>query len=149
MTVKVFGAIAGIAALIILALAAPAIPDAVESFRTDTLTQDYTVATGVGVTTASVALSHSLWNDSVSYVTRVASTITGDSLVADNYTAASRALALSGLSANTSRVISVDYRTDGLGDNPAASTGSTYFPAVFILFLVLIPLAFGVYLFSG
>ncbi len=139
MTGKVFAVIVGVVALIILTMSLPMLPDAVESFRTDVRTQSYSVATGVGITTTSVALTNALWNADVSYVTNLGSNIT-ESLIADNYTLASKALNLSGLSANITRTITVSYRTAGLGDNPAADTGITFLPGVVVGLVILVPL---------
>jgi len=140
MTGRVFSVVIGVVAVIILALTLPSIPTAVEDFRTETLSQSYSVTTGVGVTIGSVPLASSLWNDSVAYVTNISSNITGDSPLADNYTAASRTVGITGLSANTTRSLTVSYRTGGLSANPAADSGITFLPSVIVGLIILIPL---------
>ena len=147
MSGKVFGVVIGVVIVIILAISLPAIPDAVQSFRTDTMTQEYTVATGATVTNATISLSHTLWDSSPAYITRLSSNITTDSPVAYSYNSSNKGLLITGLSANTSRTVEVDYRTAGLGDYEGADTASMYLPGVAMGLVILIPLGFMALLF--
>ncbi len=149
MTGKVFGVVIGVVALLMLYIALPVIPQAVESFRTDVKTQNYNISTAVGSTNTSVALSNSLWNSDVSYVTGISSNTTGDSPVADNYTVASRSLSISGLAGNTTRLLSVDYRAAGLTSNPAADQASTFLPGIVVGLIILVPMVLVASLLAG
>lgn len=139
MTGKVFAVVIGVVVILILIMALPAIPDAVESFRTDTLTQSYTLATGAS-NNGSVALSNNLWNSDIAYISRVASTLATDNSVASTYTAASRSVLVTGLAANTTRTLTIDYRTAGLEENTAADTGITLLPGIVVGMVIIIPL---------
>ena len=138
MSKRVFGAIIVIAAVIMFTIAIAPMFSSVESFRTDTVEQSYGVTTSGNVTT-DVALTHPLWRDSVTYVTRLSSNITGDSLIADNYTSASQALSLSGLAASATRTLTVEYQTAGLNEYTGADEVSVALPAIVVgLFLILV-----------
>lgn len=143
---KVLIAIVGLVAVIILALALPGITDAVESFRTNVETEYFSVNTGVGTTTGTIGLDYALWNNSVTSISRVSSNTTLDSPIAANYTAASKAVGISGLAANTTRTITVDYQTAGLADYSGADTGSTAIPGIVVGFFILIPVALLLYI---
>lgn len=144
---KVFSIVIGLVVVLLLFLALPAITKGVVSYRTEVLTQSYSVTTGVSETTASVALSHTLWQNSVAYVTNLSSNSTDDSLLSDNYTAASKALNLTGLADNTTRLLSVSYRAGGLDEYPGADEVSTKIPGIVVGLFILIPLAFIVAIF--
>lgn len=146
---KVFSVVIGLVAVVILGLAMPAITDSVESFRTDILEQSYSVDTTVGANSANVSLSSALWNDNIAYVTSLSSNITSDAPVAASYNATSAVLLITGLADNTSRTITLSYKTAGLADYEGADTASTKLPGIVMGFLILIPLGFIVYLFMN
>ena len=141
MTGKVFGIVAGLVAVIILAISLPAITEGVKSFRTDIIEQTFTVATAVGVTTANISLTHSLWNEDITEITRLTSDDSTDTPVADSYVAANKRVALSGLTANTTRAIEIDYSSAGLDDYAGADQASTNIPGITVGMFILIPLA--------
>ncbi len=140
MTGKVFAVVIGLLAFLFLLLMLPSIPNAVESFRTDTLSQEYNVTTTGGVSIAGIGLSNSLWNNDVAYVTGFSSNSSTDSVIADNYTASGRTLNLTGLTAGTTRLLEVSYRTAGLVDNTGADTGITFLPGIAVGMVIIIPL---------
>lgn len=144
---KAFIAILAIVVVLVLAMMAPAIPAAVKSFRTDVIDQNFTVATGGGVTTANVSLSKPLWDANVSEVVTLSSSDADDATVASSYNGTGYLVTLTGLAENTTRTISMEYRTGGLNDYAGADTGITKLPSAVLMLIIIVPLALIVALF--
>lgn len=140
MSGKIFGVVIALVIVLLMAIALPAITGAVKSFRTDVISQDFTLSTAAGITTGNVTLSHALWNSDVTEVTRISSDNSTDSPVADNYTTSSKRLNLTGLAPNITRTLTVDYRSAGLSEYAGADQISTNIPGIVIGFAALIPL---------
>lgn len=114
-----------------------ALLDSIDDFRSDEVTQDFSVVTSVGVTSANVVLAENLWDSSVVHATP--SSNISEAVVANSYTGATRTLGLTGLSANTTRTVTVDYRTADLADYPGVNEGSKHLPVLVIAGIILIP----------
>lgn len=126
----------------------PALMNGIKDFRTDTITDEFIVSTGVGVSTGSVQLTDTLWDGETANA-EVASNLTVDTPVMVDYTVGNRSLNLSGLGANTSRLITVEYKTAGLTGYTGADTGVKSFPVVFVLGLIGICCAAVIYVLLG
>ncbi len=124
-----------IADLFMLA-ALPAIMNLVTDFRTDDYTQTYIVATNATSVNGTVQLNKQLWEGSIVYA-EVASNITSDTPALTDYNTDNRALTFNGLALNSSRLITVDYKSNGLTEFTGANQGSLIFPTVYILAVVL------------
>jgi len=117
--------------VIILAISVPFFIDSCTSFQTDDY--EYTesaVATAVGVTTANVTLPIALFDAKLTNVNSVSSNLTGeDSVTATLYNSSTYVLTVSGLIADSSRSITVDYKVDDLtGSNAPVGTLASYWP---------------------
>lgn len=99
----------GIIAIFILfgAFASP-ISDGIKGWRSDDLTENFIVATGVGVTTANVTLTRDLYNFETAEVIGIDSTL-AETPVATSYDSTTKKLLVSALNANTSRTLTVEY----------------------------------------
>jgi hypothetical protein len=138
---KGFLAVLAIVIVLVLAMTLPAVGPAVKAFRTDVVSQSFTVATAGGETSANVSLSKPLWDASVIEITALSSNTTDDAPVASSYNGTGQLLQITGLAVDTSRTLSVSYRTGGLTDYAGADTGATKLPAIVVFLVILVPLA--------
>jgi hypothetical protein len=116
-----------------------AMTDSVKDVRTDWVTDSFVLTTNTTTVNGTVQLNNPLWESQISD-TKLSSNLTSDTPAITGYTAASKSIILNGLATNTSRLISVQYRTFGLNDYPGADTGSKFIPSAFILAAVFLPL---------
>jgi len=107
-------------------------------FRTDVREDTFTVTTSIGETTSNVTLQRPVFDDDEETIS-VISDSSADSPTITGYTAASRSLGLSGLSANISREITVFYDIDALNVYAAIDKLLDITPIIIILLLILIP----------
>jgi len=112
---------------------------AVYGFRTDLETDYFTSPTGAVVTTANVVLQKAIYDDDTDTIT-ITSDLSTDVPVYSSYNATSRLLGMSGLTANTTRIVTVSYDVDALG----AGTGLVDLVDKLPWFLLLIVIAFPV-----
>ena len=117
--------------VIILAISVPFFIDSCTGFQTD----DYEYAeaditTAATVTTANVTLPLALFDDKLTNINSVSSNLTGeDSITPTLYNSSTYVLTVSGLTANATRSITVDYKTDALtGSNAPVGTLAAYWP---------------------
>lgn len=89
------------------------ISEAVYDYRTDLQEDSFYVATGSGVTTATATLSTALYDDDTATISLYSDTST-DTPTFTSYNGTSRVMALSGLTANTTRTLAVSYDIDVL-----------------------------------
>lgn len=133
-----------VGAVLLLGAIAYGIMPTLNDFRTEDVDQNVNVSTGVGATTATLTLGSSLWNDSLSYLS-LSSNNSNDVPAATSYNATTKVLAVSGLSDNSTRTLTVSYKVNGLEDNRGVEEGVKSLPTVLIL--VVIALAISVVLF--
>ena len=100
----------GILAIFLLlgAFASPMI-DGIKGWRTNDTTQNFAVTTGGGVTTANVTLTYDLYQAAVPEVISIISTEEADAPAATSYTEATKILLISGLEADKTRTLTVNY----------------------------------------
>lgn len=116
-----------------------AILDAVKDFQTDYVTDSFILSTNETSVNGSVQLTRQLWEGLTSEAT-ITSNITADTPAMTAYTPGNRALAFNGLGVNTTRLITVEYRTFDLADYPGAATGVKFVPMALIMSLIFVPL---------
>lgn len=125
---------------ILLAIAASGILDATTDFRTDEYEEEFVGNTAVGVTNTTVQIGSSLWEDSLNYAS-VSSNDTDDSPALTSYNSTTRAVTVTGLAANTTRTITLTYKTAGLSDYSGAEDLSLHIPTIILAFIILISVA--------
>ena len=101
----------GILAFILLAAFAGAITSGIKTWRADDVTQNAVVDTAAGVTTANVTLSRALYQDEVTEVISISSTIE-ESPVASSYDSDTQNLLVAALTAETSRTLTVNHYSE-------------------------------------
>lgn len=134
--------------IIIIAMGLPAILDGLVDFRTEGITDQYIITTNGSTTTGDVQLTHALYNGDTQYAS-VSSNTTADVPVKGNYTSATKGLTFSGLAINTTRTISVNYRSFGLDNYTGADTGIGFFPVMLALSMLGIVGAAIAYVWKG
>lgn len=113
---------------------------AVYDFRTDLRTDEFTSPTGVGVTSANVTLGEPLYDDDTQTID-ILSDLSTDTPAFSSYTTATRVVNISGLSANTTRILTVSYDVDALGGSDALNTFVGYVPWMWMLIIIVFPIA--------
>jgi len=106
-------------------------------FRTDTQEDDFTVETGVGVTTASVVLDKELYNDDDDTI--VLTSDISETPTTSNYTSATRTLAVASLTANTTRTLTVSYDIEAFEQAGAISTLIDKIPFLWLAMIIALP----------
>ena len=121
---------------------------ALYDFKTDLKTDNHGLNTGVGVTTGSVILAKPPYLDDTSTLT-ISSNLAGDAATFVSYNATSRELALSGLSDNSTRTITLNYDTYALSGFSAIDTVVSRFDLIWIIGVIAFVVAGVVVLFIG
>jgi len=117
------------------------ITDAIYDFRTDVRTDSATVDTAVGVTTGSMVLHTSVYDDDTDTI-GIISDNPDDAPLFVSYNGTSRQTSFSGLSANDTRLVSVSYDYDALTETPAINAFVDNLARIFlILVFAFIPAA--------
>jgi len=124
------------------------ITSAIYDFRTDVQVDSFSSTTGVGQTTENVTLSEELYDDDTQTID-ISSSISNDSPVFGSYNATTRLLGTSGLSANTTRILTVAYDIDALIGNDAVNNLLDQVPLIWILCIAVFPLASLAAIFTG
>ena len=107
-------------------------------FRTDPREDTFNVDTAVGVTTASVVLQYPVY-DSDNQTIDLSSDLPADTPALDSYTPATDRVDVSGLSDNSTRVLTIGYLIDALDAHDAVNTLMDILPMIWILILVSFP----------
>lgn len=110
-------------------------------FRTDEQSDAFTVPTGGAETTAQVTLAQDLWENGTQFVESIASDLGTDNPVASNYASTTHNLTVSGLTAGTSRNLTVVYNIAALDEFQGVATLSGIMPLLLMASVVLIPIA--------
>jgi hypothetical protein len=116
-----------------------AVTDGVKDFRTDWVADSYVLTTNTTTSNGTVQLVKPLWEGQISEAT-ISSNLSTDTPALTGYTVASKNLVFNGLTTNTSRLITVEYRTFGLQNYPGADTGVKLAPTALIIGAVFLPL---------
>lgn len=116
-----------------------AMTDAVKDFRTDLVTDSFVVTTNTTAINGTAQLTKVLWEGQTTEAA-ITSNITSDTPALTEYTAGNRNLAFTGLAANTTRLITVEYRTFDLGAFPGADTAVKFIPMAILMGLIFVPL---------
>ena len=113
--------------------------DMVYSFRTDPVTDESTIDTGVGETTSNVTLNQFTFNG-ISSITSVSSSINEVPAVS-SYNSTSKTALISSLTADDSRTLSITYDVDVITDNDAINTLLDRAPWIWMLIIIAFPVA--------
>lgn len=116
------------------------ISEGVYDFQTDLREDDFTVNTAVGATTANVTLLKPIYDNDTSTIGIISDT-SDDVPLYSSYNTTTRLLAMSGLSGNTTRTITVSYDIDALEGSDAINAFIGYIEWIWILILVAFPAA--------
>lgn len=116
-----------------------AMMDAVKDFRTDYVTESYVLSTNTTTVNGTVQLASPLWEGLTTEAT-ISSNITEDFPTLTGYTAGNRAVSFNGLALNTTRLVTVQYRTFDLAAYPGADTGVKFVPMAIGMGLIFTPL---------
>jgi hypothetical protein len=116
-----------------------AMTDGVKDFRTNMVTDNFVLTTNTTSVNGTVQLSRPLW-EGLTTEASISSNITSDTPALTSYTAGSKSLNFNGLATNTTRLITVEYRTFDLTDYPGADTGVKFIPMALILATIFLPL---------
>jgi len=117
-------------------------------FRTDTVSQNYTLSTNTTSTNGTVQLSSTLWEALITNAS-VSSNTTSDAPVISSYTDASKSLFIDGLASNTTRNITVEYKKAALSDYTGAEAGVKFFPVAIVIGCVFTALLSVVFIVLG
>ena len=113
--------------------------DMVYSFRTDPVTDESTVDTGVGETTSNVTLNQFTFNG-ISSITSISSSINEVPAVS-SYNSTSKTALISSLTADDSRTLSITYDVDVITDNDAINTLLGRASWIWMLIIIAFPVA--------
>ena len=120
---------------------------AVYEFRTDQRTDTFTAATAIGQTSVNTTLVKSIYDDDTATLL-ISSSLAGDSPTYSSYNTTTRKLLTTGLTANTSRTLSVSYDAAALNSN-ALDTLFSWWPYLYYLIAIVFPIAGLVAIFTG
>ena len=127
-------ALIGVAFLFVLF---PSLMEGVQDAQTDVITNTFNATTAAGVTNVTVTLSQPLFNDDTRHVTAITSDGGGgDNPLPASYTSTTRKLLVTGLDANKTRNLTVQYRTPALADNPGMGTALPLVPTITLLVVI-------------
>jgi len=118
------------AVVIILMMAA--VLTAVNDFRMTEYEEGHAAATGGAETTHDITLSQDLFSNAT-YNAVVTSNLTTDAPIPDSYASATNVLTVTGLTANTSRLLTITYQIDALEDYFGAGLGARAWPLLLVL----------------
>ncbi len=109
-------------------------------FRTDIQEDTFSSDTVVGQTTENVTLSQILYDNDTQTIDLLSS-ISDDVPAYASYNTTTRLLGISGLSANTTRVLTVSYDVSALAGNDAIDNLLDIVPWIWMLCIVAFPMA--------
>ena len=113
--------------------------DMVYSFRTDPVTDESTVDTGVGETTSNVTFTQFTF-DGIGSITSVSSSINEVPAVS-SYNSTSKTALISSLTTDDSRTLSITYDVDVITDNDAINTLLDRAAWIWMLIIIAFPVA--------
>lgn len=113
------------------------ITGSVYDFRTDLRTDEFTVTTPAGVTSANVTLLKPIYLDDTQTITYLSSI--SETPVFSTYNSTTRQLTTSGLTATTSRTLSVSYDVSSLTGLESLDALLDKVPFIFLLMVIAFP----------
>ncbi len=116
-------------------------------FRTDVRADAFSVDTAAGITTGNVTLLRAIYTDdtnTISYVSTLA-----EVPIFSSYNTTTRQLLTSGLTANTTRTLTVNYDINALAFSDALSTLLDWWPFIWYMIITAFPIAALVAIFTG
>lgn len=116
------------------------ITDAIYDFRTDLQEDSFASDTAVGQTTENVTLSKVLYDDDTQTID-ILSSISDDVPAYSSYNGTTRLLGISGLSANTTRTLTVTYDVDALAGSDAINNFLDVVPWIWLMCIAVFPMA--------
>ena len=122
--------------------------EAVYDFKTALRTDTFLTETGVVATTANETLLDDLYDDDTGSVD-VDSDEATDTPVASSYNATSQQLLVSGLTANTTRILEITYAFDALEGYDAIVLVVDRFPFIWMLLIIVFPIGAFAAIFMG
>ena len=120
---------------------------AVYDFRTEVREDDFTVTTAANVTSANVTLLKEVYDDdtdTIGYTSSIA-----EAPVYSAYNTVTRQLLTANLTAGTSRTLTVNYDIDALVYSTSLNTFLDWWPFVWIILVIIFPIAAIVAIFTG
>jgi len=114
--------------------------EAIYDFRTDVREDNFTVITGVGVTNSTVQLFTDIYDDDISMID-LSSNDGDDTPTYSSYNSTTRNLVVTGLSANTTRTLSVWYDIDALTESGAVGNLLDMLDLFWLLVIIGFPAA--------
>jgi len=109
----------------------------IDSARTDEYTQSVAgVATAAGVYAANITLGQDVYDDEVASIVSISSNESSDSPTAYSWNSVSNTLWVSGLEADATRTLEVDFYIDSV----TLMAGASSFLTLFLWFIMFIPL---------
>lgn len=130
---RIFNAFLAIFASVILFLLP--LTTAIYDFRTDLRTDTFSIATGVGVTSANETLLNDLYDGDIGSID-IASDDAADVPLANSYNATSRLLNITGLTDNTTRTLSISYDIDALLGSDAINILADRAPWIWMVMVI-------------
>ena len=112
---------------------------AVYDFRTDLRTDEFSSTTVGSQTSENVTLGKPVYDDDTGTIDILSDEST-DTPAFSSYTTATRVVNISGLSANTTRVLAVSYDIDALEGSDALNTFVGYVPWIWMLIIIVFPM---------
>lgn len=109
-------------------------------FRTDLRTDEFVYATGGAETTANVTLGKPVFDDDTQTID-ILSSLGTDVPVFSSYNITTRIVDMTGMTANTSRTISVSYDIDSLEGSDAINIIVDRVPFIWLLVIISLPVA--------
>lgn len=129
--------IGGIITIAIAFVIFPVILEGTHDIRVDDATGQFAgVATGVGVTTATVTLTDPLYDADTYWVSNIGSTEGTDTPTASSYASATQNLTVGGLAENKTRTLTVAYSADALTNYSGVSPLVTVAPLIIFVGLL-------------
>jgi hypothetical protein len=144
MSNRFFGPVLGLFAIIFVLIEMPAIGDSVTGFRATSREQEFNaVVTAAAVTNTSQILQYALLDNDVESITTLTSDLGTDSPVGSTYTAGTKTLLITGLTADASRNLTVEYYNGRLNSYNGSDTFAKIIPFIvlgfaFIIFIALV-----------
>ncbi len=108
----------------------------IADFRSSSQTANYDVTTGVGVTASNITLALPVLDSGLDNFTSVTSNNTADAPIAFAFTASTKIVNITGLSANNARRLTLVYRTPKLDTYTGVDLSVKWWP-LFLVFAII------------
>lgn len=127
----------------LLILIMPLLFVSIQDARTDTYTQQFgDISTAANVTTANLTLATEVWEDAVSSITGITSSISTETASADAYNTSGRLLTVGGLASAASRNLTVEYLYQASTVSDLQTTEYLFTVVIWFMVLVVLGLLF-------